>query len=106
MTPTAVAGGDDTDDANHRSRRPLRDAWRLAAPYWRSEERGRAWLLLLSVIGLNLALVALNVLLSYWNREFFNALQARDADAFWQLMVTWRQTPRRVCRAARSKGRT
>ena len=92
MSPTAVSGGGDADDANHRGRRPLRDAWRLAAPYWRSEERGRAWLLLLSVIGLNLALVALNVLLSYWNREFFNALQARDADAFWQLMVTWRQT--------------
>ena len=70
----------------------LGDAWRLAAPYWRGEERRRAWLLLLSVIGLNLALVAMNVLLSYWNREFFNALQARDAEAFWQLLLTWRET--------------
>ena len=70
----------------------LADAWRLAAPYWRSEERTRAWLLLLSVVGLNLTLVAISVLLSYWNREFFNALQARDGDAFRDLMLTWRET--------------
>ena len=82
-----MAGG-----AGRHRLNPLRDAWRLAAPFWRSEERGRAWLLLLSVIGLNLALVAINVLLSYWNREFFNALQARDAQAFWELMLTFRQT--------------
>ena len=73
-------------------RAALRDAWRLAAPYWRSEARGRAWLLLLGVVGLNLALVAVNVVLSYWGREFFNALQERDAAAYWQLMLSWRET--------------
>jgi len=70
----------------------LRDALSLAAPYWRGEDRVRAWLLLAGVIGLNLALVALNVVLSYWGREFFNALQERDGAAYWQLMVTWRMT--------------
>jgi len=73
-------------------RHALRDAWALAAPYWRGDQRGRAWLLLLSVVGLNLALVGMTVLLSYWNREFFNALQARDAEAFSDLLFTWRQT--------------
>ncbi len=73
-------------------RRALRDAWVLAAPYWRGDQRGRAWLLLLSVVGLNLALVGMTVVLSYWNREFFNALQARDAEAFRDLLFTWRQT--------------
>ena len=72
--------------------RALGDARRLTAPYWRSEERGRAWLLLLAVIGLNLGLVALNVVLSYWGREFFNALQERDAATYWQLMLSWRVT--------------
>ncbi|MCO6418484.1 ABC transporter ATP-binding protein/permease [Siccirubricoccus sp. KC 17139] len=70
----------------------LSDAWALAAPYWRSEERGRAWLLLGVVIVLNLALVGMNVLLSYWNREFFNSLQDKDAAAFWALLLWWRQT--------------
>ncbi|WP_135467045.1 ABC transporter ATP-binding protein/permease [Crenalkalicoccus roseus] len=70
----------------------LRDAWRLAAPYWRSEERGRAWLLLGVVVALNLGLVGMSVLLSYWNREFFNALQDRDAGAFRDLLFWWRPT--------------
>lgn len=70
----------------------LRDAWALAAPYWRSPERGRAFLLLGVVIGLNLALVAMSVLLSFWNREFFNALEARDAGLFSALLFTWAET--------------
>ena len=65
----------------------LGDAWRLTAPYWRSEERWRAFGLLGVVVALNLSLVAMSVLLSYWNREFFNALQAKDAGAFWALLV-------------------
>jgi len=70
----------------------LRDAWRLAGPYWRSEERWRGRLLLAVVVILNLALVGMSVLLSYWNREFFNSLQAKDGDAFWSLLFWWRQT--------------
>ncbi|WP_149538100.1 ABC transporter ATP-binding protein/permease [Siccirubricoccus phaeus] len=70
----------------------LSDAWALAAPYWRSEERWRARFFLGIVIVLNLALVAMNVLLSYWNREFFNTLQTKDADAFWALLFWWRDT--------------
>jgi putative ATP-binding cassette transporter len=65
----------------------LGDAWRLTAPYWRSEERWRGLLLLGVVVALNLSLVAMSVLLSYWNREFFNALQARDAASFWALLI-------------------
>ncbi len=70
----------------------LSDAWTLAGPFWRSEERWRARLLLGVVIILNLSLVGMSVLLSYWNREFFNSLQAKDADAFWGLLFWWRQT--------------
>lgn len=70
----------------------LRDVRHLAGPYWRSEERWRARLLLGVVIFLNLALVGMSVLLSYWNREFFNSLQAKDSAAFWSLLFWWRQT--------------
>ena len=70
----------------------LRDAWRLTAPYWRSEERWRARLLLGVVVALNLSLVGMSVLLSYWNREFFNALQEKDAAAFWALLFWGRMT--------------
>ncbi|MBY0338685.1 MAG: ABC transporter ATP-binding protein/permease [Acetobacteraceae bacterium] len=66
----------------------LREAWSLAAPYWRSDERWRARLLLAVVVALNLALVFMSVLLSYWNREFFNALEARDQGLFTALLFT------------------
>jgi putative ATP-binding cassette transporter len=70
----------------------IREAISLALPYWRSEERWAARGLLAVVVGLNLSLVAMSVLLSYWNREFFNALEARDAEAFSALLFTWKQT--------------
>ena len=70
----------------------LRDAWRLAGPYWRSEERGRALLLLAAVVALNLSLVGMDVLLSYWSREFFNSMQERDEAAFFGLLLWGRQT--------------
>jgi putative ATP-binding cassette transporter len=70
----------------------LGDFWTIARPYWRSEERWPARGLLALVVFLNLALVGMSVLLSYWNREFFNALQEKRADAFWQLLFWWQPT--------------
>jgi putative ATP-binding cassette transporter len=64
----------------------LRDAWALARPYWFSEERGRARLLLAAVIVLNLSLVGMTVVLTYWQRAFYNALEAKDAGTFWSLI--------------------
>ncbi|MGH7043009.1 MAG: ABC transporter ATP-binding protein/permease, partial [Acetobacteraceae bacterium] len=68
----------------------LRDVWRLTRPYFRSEEKWSAWLLLFSIIALNLAMVGMNVVLNFWNRQFYNALQGHDFTAFMQLLFTWR----------------
>lgn len=57
----------------------LREAWNLSKPYFVSEERWAALGLLTAIIALNLIMVGLNVLLTYWNRDFFNAIQAYDA---------------------------
>ncbi len=54
------------------------EGWSLAKPYFRSEEKWVAWGLLAAVIGLNLLLVGLNVVLTYWNGDFFNAIQVYD----------------------------
>ena len=35
----------------------LRDAWFLAKPYFRSEERRSAWLLLIVIVAMNLKLL-------------------------------------------------
>ena len=71
----------------------LKDAWRLAKPYFRSEEKWSAWILLISVILLRLSLVGMTVVLSFWNREFFNALQDKNWDAFFELLYLYRWTP-------------
>ncbi|MCK8783006.1 ABC transporter ATP-binding protein/permease [Roseomonas sp. NAR14] len=68
----------------------LHDAWALARPYWTSEERWRARGMLALLVVLNLSLVGLNVLLTFWQRAFYNALEARDWDGFQSLLLTWR----------------
>ena len=65
----------------------LAEAWALARPYWTSEERGRALLLLGAVVALNLSLVAMTVVLTYWQRAFYNALEQKDAVTFYNLLL-------------------
>ena len=60
----------------------LRDFWVLARPYWFSEERRLARLLLAVVVGLNLSIVYISVEINLWQNAFFNALQDRDQVEF------------------------
>jgi len=67
-----------------RERGFLREAWDLAWPYWKSEEKWSAIGLLVAVIGLNLFAVWLNVRLNTWNNAFYNALQQYNWAEFWR----------------------
>lgn len=60
----------------------LRIIWRLAAPYFRSEDRWAGRVLLATVIAIELSLVGIDVMINQWNNRFFNALQDRNWDAF------------------------
>lgn len=62
----------------------FRRTWAMITPYWRSEEKGKAWLLLAAVIGLSLFSVAISVWLNHWYKDFYNALEKKDTAAFWQ----------------------
>ena len=62
----------------------LHQAWALAWPYWRSEEKWSAIGLLAAVIALNLITVWLNVRFNYWNNDFYNALQQYEWPEFWR----------------------
>lgn len=66
------------------------DAVRLARPYFVSEERRIAFGLLAAILVLNLLVVYLNVVYTYWYKVAFNALQSKDAGAFWSSMFTYR----------------
>src|SRR4051812_14291972 len=78
--------------------------WRLAYPYFttreetevhiwpfgrfRLQERWVALFLAAVVIAIEFGQVAINVRLSYFNRDWFNAIQEKNAAAFWTLLLT------------------
>jgi len=56
--------------------------WRIAAPYFQSEDKLAGRLLLASVIAIELTVVGINVLLNQWNNRFYTALQEKNWDGF------------------------
>jgi vitamin B12/bleomycin/antimicrobial peptide transport system ATP-binding/permease protein len=63
-------------------RRDIKDAWRLAKPYFLSEEKRVAWILLAAVIALNLANVYVHVRINQWSAAEYNALGQYNYDEF------------------------
>jgi putative ATP-binding cassette transporter len=60
----------------------LATIWRLASPYFYSEDRRAGRILLAAVIATELSIVGINVMLNQWNNRFYNALQDRNWDTF------------------------
>jgi putative ATP-binding cassette transporter len=60
----------------------LATVWRIAIPYFRSEDKWAGRGLLGAVIAMELALVAINVLVSQWQNRFFSAIQEYQVDQF------------------------
>jgi len=65
------------------SRRLWQRFWDLAAPYWRLEERWKAWGLLVLLVLLLLGQTGFAVLFNEQTGEFTSALAARDSVRFW-----------------------
>jgi vitamin B12/bleomycin/antimicrobial peptide transport system ATP-binding/permease protein len=63
-------------------RSTLAAVWRIAAPYFSSEDKWAGRGLLAAVIAIELAVVFLTVLFNRWNNVFYNALQERDQAVF------------------------
>jgi putative ATP-binding cassette transporter len=63
-------------------RSTLATVWRIAVPYFRSEDKWAGRGLLAAVVSIELALVAIDVLINQWNARFYNALQERNWDSF------------------------
>ncbi len=63
-------------------RSTLATVWRIAAPYFRSDDKWMARGLLAAVIVIELATVGLTVLFNRWNNVFYNALQEKNYDVF------------------------
>jgi vitamin B12/bleomycin/antimicrobial peptide transport system ATP-binding/permease protein len=63
-------------------RATLAIVWRIAAPYFRSEDKAAGWTLLITVIAIELSLVAIDVLVNQWYNRFYNDLQERNWNGF------------------------
>src|ERR1700760_4737945 len=63
-------------------RATLAIVWRIAAPYFRSEDKWAGFTLLGAVVAIELSLVAIDVLVNQWNNRFYNALQDRNWATF------------------------
>ena len=70
----------------------LKDAWRLAKPYFNSEEKWTARGLLAVIVILNLSMVGMSVVLNFWNRMIYNSLQQKDWEGFIALLFWFRKT--------------
>lgn len=69
-------------------RSTLAIVWRIASPYFRSEDKLAGRGLLAALIVVELALVAIDVLVNQWYNRFYNALQEKNWDSFvWELGV-------------------
>ena len=69
-------------------RATLATVWRIATPYFRSEDKWAGRGLLAVVIAIELSLVGIDVLINQWNNRFYNALQDKDWDTFvWEFGV-------------------
>jgi putative ATP-binding cassette transporter len=70
-------------------RATLAIVWRIAAPYFRSEDKWAGRGLLAVVILIELSLVANSVLINQWRARFYNALQDRDWNGFSRELVVF-----------------
>jgi vitamin B12/bleomycin/antimicrobial peptide transport system ATP-binding/permease protein len=63
--------------------------WRIAVPYFRSEDKLAGRTLLAAVIAIELALVGDSVLVNQWRNRFYNALQEKDWRGFVQETIVF-----------------
>jgi putative ATP-binding cassette transporter len=63
--------------------------WALTKPYWVSEKRAIGLILLVTVVGLALLGVWLEVQFNTWNREFYNTFESKDQAEFFRQLGTF-----------------
>lgn len=69
------------------TRQFFRDVWYLTKSYWQSEEKKKAFFLLVCIIALTLGVVYMLVLLNQWNNSFYSALQNYDAKKIFDELI-------------------
>lgn len=65
----------------------IKDVWLLTKSYWQSEERNKAFMLLIAIVALTLGIVYMLVLLNQWNNSFYSALQNYETDKLFDELI-------------------
>jgi ABC-type uncharacterized transport system fused permease/ATPase subunit len=65
-------------------RPPFVRFWACASGFWRRKSAAVSWPLTIGMAVLTLVQIFVQYRLNYWNRDFFNALERRDAVRLWQ----------------------
>jgi vitamin B12/bleomycin/antimicrobial peptide transport system ATP-binding/permease protein len=58
--------------------------WACASGFWKRKHARVSWSLTAALVALALAQIAVQYRLNYWNRDFFNALELRNAARLWE----------------------
>jgi ABC-type uncharacterized transport system fused permease/ATPase subunit len=57
--------------------------WTSASGFWRGKSAPSSWALTIGLLAVVLGQLAIQYRLNYWNRDFFNAIERRDAAGLW-----------------------
>jgi len=68
---------------NKSGRDRLSRFWSSASGFWRGKSAMSSWPLTVGLLAIVVTQLVVQYRLNYWNRDFFNALQRRDADGLW-----------------------
>ncbi|CAO2194202.1 unnamed protein product [Urochloa humidicola] len=93
-TPRAAAGGGEAAAPDSREKRAGTDLktlatrfWKVAVPYWWSEDKTQARLRLAAVFALTLGTTGISVGFNFLGRDFYNALADKDQEKFTQQLL-------------------
>ena len=64
-----------------------RDLLRLISPYWRSEQKVKAWAMLLTVLAVIVVGLGIAIKLSYASADMMDAIAERDLDEFYSIGI-------------------
>lgn len=67
----------------------LRRFWKVAVPYWSSEDKVKARFWLLGVFALTLATTGISVGFNFLGRDFYNALASKDQEQFYNQLIKY-----------------
>ena len=71
-------------DDKSEGRPPFVRFWECASGFWKRKSAAVSWPLTIGMAALTLTQIFVQYRLNYWNRDFFNALERRDAVRLWE----------------------